>query len=81
MSAVIAWLQGQRWAIWVAIGLLAIVTVAALVLGLRRSAESAGRALEKLEQEKRVRDAERKMAKVPRPDADELDRRLRDGDF
>lgn len=81
MSGVIAWLQGQRWALWVAIGLLAIATVAALVLGLRRSAESAGRALEKLEQEKRVRDAERKMGKVPRPDADDLDRRLRDGEF
>lgn len=81
MSALWAWLQTQRWAIWLAIVAVAIAGVLALVIGMRRASESAGRALEKLEQEKRARDAQRKMDSIPHPDRADVDERLRDGDF
>lgn len=81
MTAAWAWLQARPWGLWAAIIGVAIVGVLALIFGMRRSAEKAGRALERLEQEKRVRDAEKKMDKVPRPTGDDVDDRLRDGSF
>ena len=76
-----AWLKVQPWAIYAAIFVVAIVGVIALVIGMRRASEKAGAAIEKLEQQKRARDAEIEMGKVPRPDRDDVDERLRDGTF
>ena len=81
MTALWTWVQGNRWALWLAGAVAIIAVVFALVLGMRKSAEAAGRAAERLDQQRRAIDAEKRARAVPRPDRDDVDERLRDGTF
>ena len=84
MGALITWLSGSRFALavgkWAAIAL----TITLFLLSLRRSGESAGRLAERLENQEKANEIQRKMLEAAsrRPhDRDELAERLRDGEF
>ncbi len=80
----IAWLLSlacvRRFGLWIG----AVVAALAAVVAIRRSGERAGRLEERLNQQKEIADAERRMldASHDRPrDRDDLARRMRDGSF
>jgi len=84
MGTVIAWFIGSRFALaagkWVAI----VLTISLFLLSLRSSGERAGRLAERLENQEKVNEIQRRMleagARRPR-NRDELAQRLRDGQF
>jgi hypothetical protein len=62
----------------------AVVAAVAAIAAIRRSGERAGRLEERLNQQKEIADAERRMLDAARDrprDRDDLARRLRDGSF
>jgi hypothetical protein len=84
MGALIAWFSGSRLALavgkWVAITL----TITLFLLSLRRSGERAGRLAERLENQEKANEIQRRMLEAAsrRPhDRDELAQRMRDGEF
>ncbi|HGG64437.1 MAG TPA: hypothetical protein ENK34_07675 [Rhodobacteraceae bacterium] len=84
MGALITWFTGSRFALavgkWAAIAL----TIALFLLSLRRSGERAGRLAERLENQEKANEIQRRMLEAAsrRPhDRDELAERLRDGRF
>ncbi len=84
MGALFAWFTGSRFALaagkWVAITL----TVSMFLLSLRRAGERTGRLAERLENQEKAHEIQRRMleagARRPR-NRDELVERLRDGKF
>ena len=84
MGVLIAWISGSRFALavgkWAAIA----ITVLLFLLSLRRSGERAGRLAERLENQEKANEIQRRMleATTRRPrNRDELAQRLRDGQF
>ena len=84
IGALITWLTGSRFALatgkWTAITL----AISLFLLSLRRSAERAGRMAERLENQEKANEIQRRMleAGTHRPrNRDELTQRLRDGEF
>ena len=84
MGALITWFSGSRLALaagkWAAIAL----TITLFLLSLRRSGERAGRLAERLENQEKTNEIQRRMLEAAsrRPhDRDELAQRLRDGRF
>jgi len=84
MVALIAWFTGSRFALavgkWAAIAL----TISLFLLSQRRSGERAGRLAERLGNQERANETQRRMLKAAarRPrNRDELFQRLRDGQF
>jgi hypothetical protein len=84
MGALITWFTGSRFALavgkWAAIAL----TILLFLLSLRRSGERAGRLAERLENQEKINEIQRRMLKAAarRPrNRDELVERLRDGEF
>ena len=84
MGALIAWFTGSRFALavgkWAAIGF----TISLFLLSLRRSGERAGRLVERLKNQERANEIQRKMLKAAarRPrNRDELVGRLRESKF
>jgi len=84
MGALITWFSGSRLALaagkWAAIAL----TITLFLLSLRRSGEHAGRLAERLENQEKANEIQRKMLEAAsrRPrNRDELAQRLRDGEF
>jgi hypothetical protein len=74
----------RPWALRVAAFALAALTIALFILNLRRTAERAGRAAERLDQLERTHAIQRQMLEAAsrRPrDRDDLVERLRDGGF
>jgi len=84
MGTLVAWITGSRFAL--AVGKWAVIaaTVSLFLLSLRRSGERAGRLAERLENQDKANEIQRKMleatARRPR-NRDELAKRLRDGKF
>jgi hypothetical protein len=84
MGSVLAWFTGSRLMLvagkWAVIAL----TISLFLLSLRRSGERAGRMVERLENQEKANEIQRKMlaaaARRPR-NRDELVGRLRDGEF
>ena len=84
MGALITWLTGSRFALavgkWAAIA----VAISLFLLSLRRSGERAGQLAERLENQEKVNEIQRRMletsARRPR-NRDELADRLRNGEF
>ncbi len=84
MGALITWFSGSRLALavgkWAAIAL----TVSLFLLSLRRSGERTGRLAERIENQEKANEIQRRMleaaARRPR-NRDQLARRLRDGEF
>ena len=84
MGALISWLTGSRLILavgkWAAIAL----TISLFLLSLRRSGERVGRLVERLENQEKANEIQRRMleaaARRPR-NRDELAQRLRDGEF
>ncbi len=84
MVALISWLTGSRLILavgkWAAIAL----TISLFLLSLRRSGERVGRLAERLENQEKANEIQRRMleaaARRPR-NRDELAQRLRDGEF
>jgi hypothetical protein len=84
MSVLFAWITGSRFAL--AVGKWAAIALAVMLflLSLRRAGERAGRLAERLENQEKANEIQRRMleAAVRRPrDRDELVERLRDGEF
>jgi len=84
MGALLAWFTGSRFALavgkWTAIGF----TISLFLLSLRRSGERAGRLVERLKNQERANEIQRKMLKAAarRPrNRDELVGRLRESKF
>jgi len=84
MGALIAWFTGSRFALavgkWAAIAL----TISLFLLSLRRSGERAGQLAERLENQEKANEIQRRMlqAATRRPrDRYELTQRMRDGEF
>ena len=84
MGALITWLTSSRFALtagkWTAIAL----TITLFLLSLRRSGERAGRLAERLENQEKANEIQRRMLEATsrRPrNRDELAERLRDGEF
>ena len=84
MDALIRWFTGSRLMLaagkWAAIAL----TISLFLLSLRRSGERAGRLAERLENQEKANEIQRRMLKAAarRPrNRDELAERLRDGKF
>lgn len=70
----------RRLGLWIGAVIAAVATIAAI----RRSGERAGRLEERLNQQKEIADAERRMLDAARDrprDRDDLARRMRDGSF
>ena len=84
MGTLVAWITGSRFAL--AVGKWAVIaaTVSLFLLSLRRSGERAGRLAERLENQDKANEIQRKMleatARRPR-NRDELVERLRGGKF
>ncbi len=84
MGTLFAWLAGSRLMLvvgkWAAIAL----TISLFLLSLRRSGERAGRLAERLQNQEKANEIQRRMleavARRPR-NRDELAQRLRDGEF
>lgn len=74
----------QPWARWEAAIALAVIAMTLFILNLRRTAERAGPAAERMDQLERTHDIQRQMldaaARRPR-DRDDLVERLREGGF
>ena len=84
MGALITWFTGSR--LMLAIGKWGTIalTISLFLLSLRRSGERAGRLAERLENQEKANEIQRKMleAEARRPrNRDELVERLRDGKF
>jgi hypothetical protein len=84
MGTLITWFSGSPFALavgkWAAIAL----TITLFLLSLRRSGERAGRLAERLENQEKANEIQRRMLEAAsrRPhDRDELTERLRDGEF
>ncbi|TCT02357.1 hypothetical protein EDC22_1274 [Tepidamorphus gemmatus] len=80
----ISWLLSLPWVRRLGLWIGAVVAAVAAIAAIRRSGERAGRLEERLNQQKEIADAERRMldASRDRPrDRDDLARRLRDGSF
>jgi hypothetical protein len=84
IGALVTWFSGSQFALavgkWAAIGL----TVSLFLLSLRRSGERTGRLVERLENQEKENEIQRRMLEVAarRPrNRDELVERLRDGEF
>ena len=84
MGALIAWLTGSRFALAVGKWAVIALTIFLFLLSLRRSGVRAGRLAERLENQEKANEIQRRMldaaARRPR-DRDELVERLRDGKF
>jgi hypothetical protein len=84
MGALIAWVTGSRFALAVGKWAAIVLTISLFLLSLRRSGERAGRLAERLANQEKSNEVQRKMleaaARRPR-DRDELVERLRDGEF
>ena len=84
MGALITWISGSRFALAVGKWVAVIVAISLFLLSLRRSGERAGRLAERLENQEKANEIQRKMleaaARRPR-NRDELADRLRDGEF
>jgi len=84
MGALLTWFTGSRFAL--AVGKCATIALAVLLflLALRRSGERVGRLAERLENQEKANEIQRRMleaaARRPR-NRDELVERLRDGEF
>jgi len=84
MGTLIRWFTGSQFAL--AVGKWTVIALAILLfmLSLRRSGEGAGRLAERLENQEKANDLQRRMleASTRRPrNRDELVERLRDGEF
>jgi hypothetical protein len=84
MGALITWFTGSRFALvagkWAAITL----TISLFLLSLRRSGERAGRLAERLENQEKANEIQRRMLEATARrsrNRDELVERLRDGEF
>jgi hypothetical protein len=80
----ISWLFSLPWMRRLGLWVGAVVAAVAAIAAIRRSGERAGRLEERLNQQKEIADAERRMldASRDRPrDRDDLARRMRDGSF
>ena len=84
MGALVTWITGSRFALVVGKWATVALTVSLFLLSLRRSGESAGRLAERIENQEKANEVQRRMLEVSarRPrNRDELARRLRDGKF
>ena len=84
MGALIAWISGSRLALAVGKWATIALTITLFLLSLRRSGELAGRLAERLENQEKENETQRRMLKAStrRPhNRDELAERLRDGKF
>jgi len=80
----ISWLLSLPWMRRLGLWAGAVVAAVAAIAAIRRSGERAGRLEERLNQQKEIADAERRMLDAARDrprDRDDLARRLRDGSF
>ncbi|WP_457650361.1 hypothetical protein [Profundibacter sp.] len=84
MGALIAWFTGSRFALAVGKWATVALTITLFLLSLRRSGERAGRLAERLENQEKANEIQRRMLEAAsrRPhDREELAERLRDGEF
>lgn len=84
MGVLIAWFTGSPFALAVGKWTTIVLTISLFLLSLRRSGERAGRLAERLENQEKANEIQRKMldATTRRPrNRDELAERLRDGEF
>lgn len=84
MGALITWLTGSRFAQVVGKWAVIALAISLFLLSLRRSGERVGRLAERLENQEKANEIQRRMleAGVHRPrNRDELAQRLRDGEF
>jgi len=80
----ISWLLSLPWVRRLGLWIGAVVASLAAIAAIRRSGEHAGRLEERLNQQKEIADAERRMLDAARDrprDRDDLARRMRDGSF
>lgn len=80
----ISWLLSLPWLRRLGLWIGAVIAAVAAIAAIRRSGKRAGRLEERLNQQKEIADAERRMldASRDRPrDRDDLARRMRDGSF
>ncbi len=80
----ISWLLSLPWLRRLGLWIGAVIAAVAAIAVIRRSGERAGRLEERLNQQKEIADAQRRMldASRDRPrDHDDLARRMRDGSF
>ena len=84
MVALISWLTGSRLILAVGKWATIALTISLFLLSLRRSGERVGRLAERLENQEKANEIQRRMleaaARRPR-NRDELAQRLRDGEF
>jgi hypothetical protein len=84
MGALITWFSGSRFMLAVGKWTAIILTIALFLLSLRRSGERTGRLAERLEQQEKANEIQRRMLKATsrRPrNRNQLAERLRDGKF
>ena len=84
MDALTAWFTGSRLALVVGKWTTIALTITLFLLSLRRSGERAGRLAERLENQEKANETQRKMLEAASrrpPNRDELAQRLRDGKF
>ena len=84
MAALITWFTGSRFALVAGKWAIIALTISLFLLSLRRSGEHAGRLAERLENQEKVNEIQRKMLETAtrRPhDRDELVERLHNGQF